>query len=152
MDLEATVQLLRDKDEIRETLLRYASTIDVKDWDGLRSVFTEDAVVRLVDEQPKQGVDEILGYVQHRTRRRLWQHHLLSVYHIDVRGDEADALTYHTSHQTTDGKPDTVLVLVCRYHDRLRREADGWRISEKVMRLGWHEERPRTSGGDLMEP
>ena len=144
MDLEATVQLLRDKDEIRETLLRYASTIDVKDWDGLRTVFTEDAVVTLADEQPKRGVDEIVGYIRHRTRRRLWQHHLLSVYHIDVHGDEAETLTYHTSHQTSEGKPDTVMVLVCRYHDRLRRAADGWRISEKVMHLGWREERPRT--------
>jgi uncharacterized protein (TIGR02246 family) len=152
MDLQAAVQQLLDKDAIRDTLLRYASTIDVKDWAGLRDVFTDDAVVTLVDGEPKKGKEEILAYIQHRTRRRVWQHHLLSVYHVDIHGDEAEALTYHTSHQTTEGKPDMVMVLVCRYHDRLRRVGSGWKITDKVMRLGWYEERPKLSGGDLMEP
>jgi ketosteroid isomerase-like protein len=152
VDLEAAVQGLLDREAIRDTLLRYASTIDVKDWDGLRQVFTEDAVIRLVDQQPKQGIDEILAYIQHRTRRREWQHHLLSVYHVDIAGDDAEALTYHTSHQRTAGKPDHVLVLVARYRDRLRRTGEGWKITEKSLELGWYDERPRVSAGDLLEP
>jgi uncharacterized protein (TIGR02246 family) len=152
MTLEASVQELLDRESIRDTLLRYASTIDAKDWDGLRSVFADDAVITMVGGARAEGVDAIVEYIQHRCRKRLWQHHLLSVYHVDLDGDEASALTYHTSHQTSEGKPEHVLQLVARYRDRLRRDRGGWKIVEKTMELGWFEERVRVSGGDLMEP
>jgi len=151
IDLEEAVRGLLDREAIRETLLRYASTIDVKDWAALRDLFADDAVITMVGGARTMGGDNIVEYVRHRCRNRVWQHHLLSVYEVSVDGDTATALTYHTSHQTTEGRPEHVMQLVARYRDRLRREGDGWKIVEKTMELGWHEERVRTSGGDLMD-
>jgi uncharacterized protein (TIGR02246 family) len=152
VNLEAAVQELLDREAIRETLLRYASTIDAKDWDGLRAVFADDASITMVAGVKTKGADHIVDYIRHRCRKRLWQHHLLSVYEILIDGDEASALTYHTSHQLTEGKPEAVLLLVAKYRDRLRRNGGRWQITEKTMELGWYEERARVSGGDLMEP
>ena len=151
MNIEAAVRELLDREAIRDTLYRYASSIDVKDWAGLRSVFTSDAAITMVGGAQTQGADAIVEYIKHRCRKRGWQHHLLSVYHIDLKGDEASALTYHTSHQTTDGKPEQILQLVARYRDRLRRIDGAWKIAEKQMELGWYEERLRVSAGDLMD-
>ena len=151
MDIESAVKELLDRESIRDTLYRYASTIDVKDWAGLRNVFAGDAVIKMVGGARTEGADAIVEYIRQRCRKRVWQHHLLSVYHIDLDRDEASALTYHTSHQGTDGKPEHVLQLVARYRDRLRRLDGGWKIVEKTMELGWYEERLRVSGGDLMD-
>src|SRR5438874_90772 len=111
-ELAAAVQGLLDREAIRSTLYRYASTIDVKDWDGLREIFADDAVITMVGGVRTEGADEIVGYIANRCRKREWQHHLLSVHHVETDGTEATALTYHTSHQRTEGKPDMVLQLV----------------------------------------
>ena len=63
----------------------------------------------------------------------VWQHHLLSVYHVEVDGDRR-ALVYHTSHQVFEDDPDTAKLLVGRYDCELRRERDGWRISGSCSR------------------
>jgi uncharacterized protein (TIGR02246 family) len=149
--LAAVLQGVVDREAIRTTLYRYASTIDVKDWDGLRQVFAEDAHITMVAGVETRGAEAIVEYIKHRCRKRTWQHHLLSVHQVDLDGDEASALTYHTSYQTSEGKPDTVLQLVARYRDRLRRTSRGWLIVEKAMELGWYEERARTSAGDLFD-
>src|SRR5579859_5963108 len=152
MDVEAAVRGLLDREAIRETLYRYASTIDRKDWKGLREVFVEDAVITMVGGVRTEGAGAIVEYIERRCRKRVWQHHLLSVYEVVLDGDEARTLTYHTSHQSTEAKPEHVLQLVARYHDRLRREGDQWKIAEKHMELGWYEERLRVADGDLLQP
>ncbi len=150
--LAAAVQGLLDREAVRATLYRYASTIDVKDWAGLREVFTDDAVITMVGGARTEGRDAIAEYIAHRCRNRDWQHHMLSVHEVAIDGLTATALTYHTSHQTTRGRPDRILQLVARYRDRLRKDAGRWRIIEKTMELGWFEERARQLMGDLMEP
>ena len=76
----------------------------------------------------------------------IWQHHLLSVYHVEVDGDEAKALVYHTSHQVFEEEPESAKVLVGRYHNELRREPDGWKISKLVLELLWGEAKIDTTG------
>jgi hypothetical protein len=69
----------------------------------------------------------------------------LSVYHVDIDGDEATALTYHTSYQITRDRPDEAAMIVARYHDRLVRVDGRWLIREKRMEIGWRETRAGTS-------
>jgi len=143
-DLGSSLRALIEKEAIEQTLLRYASSIDVKDWETLGNTFCADGAATLASGEVLRGRDVILDYIRTATAGRAWQHHLINVYHVDIDGDEASALTYHTSHQVAAEDPDRALVLVARYHDRLRREADGaWRISEKVLEVGWREERSR---------
>ena len=141
MDIERVLQELLDRQQIEDTLYRYASTIDSKDYPRLRSLLADDAVGKYGDADPIHGADEIVRWIDEATQDRAWQHHKLTVYHVDIDGNEAKALTYHTSHQKTVDDPDTVIVIVARYHDVLRREGDAWKITDKVMEIGWIEER-----------
>jgi 3-phenylpropionate/cinnamic acid dioxygenase small subunit len=141
LDLERTLQDLVDRQQITDVLYRYASTIDYKDYPAMRALFTDDAVGKYGAADAIHGADNIIAWIDSATQDRAWQHHKLSVYHIDIDGDEASTLTYHTSHQTTTMDPDTVIVIVARYKDSLRREGGSWKISDKYMEIGWIEQR-----------
>ena len=88
----------------------------------------------------------VARWIAEATATVVWQHHLLSVYHVDVDGDDAKALVYHTSHQVFEDAPDTAKLLVGRYHLELRREPGGWRISRLVLEILWGEEKTDATG------
>jgi 3-phenylpropionate/cinnamic acid dioxygenase small subunit len=135
------LQSLLDRTAVSDVLYRYASTIDVKDFSRLRTTFADDARGRYGDRPWIEGADDIVAWIAEQGATRAWQHHLVNVYHVDVDGDRAHALTYHTSYQTSLGEPDVANVIVARYHDDLVRTADGWKIAAKVMEVLWRETR-----------
>jgi hypothetical protein len=140
------LQLLQDRLDVTDTLYRYASCIDVRDLTGLRAILHDDIRARYGNTDWIEGGDALLKWIDEMTRDTVWQHHLLSVYHVDLDGDRASALVYHTSHQVFTADPETVNVLVARYHNRLQRGADGWQISELVFEIVWGERRQDTTG------
>jgi ketosteroid isomerase-like protein len=137
MDIERALQELVDRQQITETLYRYASTIDSKDYPRLRSLFADDATARYADFEPLHGADAIVAWIHQMTLDRTWLHHLLNVYHVDIDSDEARTLTYHTSHQISEADPDTVIVVVGRYRDVLGKLDGTWKIVNKVFEVGW---------------
>jgi hypothetical protein len=134
-----------DREHIEETLYRYASTIDAADHEHLRTLLTEDARAKYGARDWLEGADAVVSFIRDKGAAVGWQHHLLSVYHVDIEGDEARALTYHTSYQITRGRPDEAAMIVARYHDRLVRVDGRWLIREKRMEIGWRETRAGTS-------
>ena len=75
MDIEATLQAVVDRQQIIDTLFRYASTIDTKDFDGLRSLFVDGASARYGADRPAvTGADEIVSWIRQMTLDRDWQH------------------------------------------------------------------------------
>jgi hypothetical protein len=143
---EPDTQALRDRIEITDTIYRYASCIDRRDIGGVRSVFADDLQAQYGNSEPITGGDTVASWIDEATKGCVWQHHLLSVYHVEVDGDRADALVYHTSHQLFATDPETVHVLVGRYRDELRRSAGGWKISKLVFEILWGERRQDTTG------
>jgi hypothetical protein len=133
---DALLRRLVDRQLIEDTLYRYASSIDRGDHDALRSTLADDAVGVYGDNPPLVGADAVMAWITERTAGQAWQHHLLNVYHVDIDGDVASALTYHTSHQATVADPSTVSIIVARYHDKLRRvDGDRWCITYKQMEI-----------------
>jgi len=143
---DLAVRALQDRMDITDVLYRYASTIDRFDYDGLRSVLADDLWAQYGNAEPVSGGDAVARWIAEATENVVWQHHLLSVYHVEVEGDRARALVYHTSHQGFEDAPDTAKLLVGRYHNELRREADGWRISRLVLEILWGEEKADAAG------
>lgn len=136
------LQELVDRQAITDVLYRYASSIDRKDFATLRSLFADDATATYTTVATLEGADNIVKWIDGMTVEKTWQHHLLSVYHIDFIGpDEAETLTYHTSHQTDRRDEGSVTLIVARYNDRLRRIDGSWKIVDKVMQPGWAETR-----------
>jgi len=133
---------LVDRQQISDVLYRYASSVDYKDFTTLRSLFTDDAHGVYMTVADLTGADEIVKWIDGMTADKSWQHHKLTVYHIDFTGpDEASTLTYHTSHQTDAGDESAVTLIVARYRDKLRRVGGTWKITEKIMEPGWMEQR-----------
>jgi hypothetical protein len=142
-----TLEAVQDRIDITDTIYRYASCIDSFDNAGLRSVLADDIWAQYANNEPIQGGDAVAKWIDEATSDCIWQHHLLSVYHVDLDGDRARALVYHTSHQMTRTNPDVVGVLVARYHNELTRGPSGaWKISRLVFERLWGEQRTDASG------
>lgn len=146
--LKAEIQLLRDRVDIEETIYRYATTIDVCDWDGLRSVLADDVQGNYANmrSEPVNGADEMVAWIREATVGPIWQHHLLSVYSVEITGDTAKVLVYHTSHQNYKKDPETIDVLVGRYTNYCVRTSEGWKISNLNLEVGWGEQRKDVTG------
>ena len=144
--VDPAIRELQDRAAITDVLYRYASTIDRFDWDGLRATLSDDLHAVYGNAGEATGGDAVAAWIREACADVLWQHHLLSVYHVDIDGDRAKALVYHTSHQAFGADPDAAKILVGRYHNELRREADGWRISRLVLELLWGESRTDGAG------
>jgi ketosteroid isomerase-like protein len=146
LSTDPAIRALQDRADITDVLYRYASTIDRFDLDGLRRVLADDAWGQYGNAEPVNGGDALASWIGEAIANVVWQHHLLSVYHVDVDGDRASALVYHTSHQVFEDAPDTARLLVGRYHNELRREHDGWKISRLVLEILWGEEKADAAG------
>jgi len=146
MSTDLVSETLVDRLAITDAIYRYASCIDRRDIAGIRAVFADDLWAQYGNGDPITGGDTVVAWIDEMTRDCVWQHHFLSVYHVNVEGDEAKALVYHTSHQLFRSDPDTVHVLVGRYHDELRRGPDGWRISRLLFEILWGERRTDSTG------
>ena len=138
---QSSLRALQDRIEITDVLCRYSSAIDSFDDEGVRSVLADDVFAQYGNLDPVSGADALVAWISGATAAITWQHHLLSVYHVEVDGDQASALSYLTSHQVFDGEPDVAKILVARYHDELRRTSDGWKISKRVAEFLWGESR-----------
>jgi hypothetical protein len=143
---DAAIRAIQDRIEITDVLYRYASTIDRFDHDGLRSVLADDVWAQYGNADPVSGGDAVASWIAEWNETVVWQHHLLSVYHVDIDGDHAKALVYHTSHQLFEEDPEHPRLLVGRYHNELGREDDGWRISRLVLELLWGEVKADAAG------
>src|SRR4051794_26848641 len=143
---DATVRALQDRMDITDVLYRYASTIDRFDHAGLRSVLADGLWARYGNADPVVGGDAVAAWIGEAIAHVVWQHHLLSIYHVEVDGDRASALVYHTSHQVFEDDPDTAKLLVGRYRNELRREAGGWKISRLVLEILWAEDKTDATG------
>src|SRR5215210_7995018 len=143
---DPAVRALQDRMDITDVLYRYASTIDRFDGAGLRSVLADDVWAQYGNAEPVSGGDAVASWIGEAIANVVWQHHLLSVYHVDVDGDRASALVYHTSHQVFEDDPETAKLLVGRYQNELRRESGGWRISRLVLEILWGEEKADAAG------
>lgn len=142
MALADQVTELLDKRAIEEVLYRYASATDGKEWDALREVLSEDVLGEYAGHDPVHGREALIRWIQAATERVRWGHHKLTVYSVEISGDSAKALTYHTSHSVLFDDPDTVIVKISRYRDELTRTEQGaWVIAHKVLEDGWNEKR-----------
>jgi ketosteroid isomerase-like protein len=138
---QVDLQALQDRLDITDVLYKYASAIDSFDSEGVRSTLADDIEARYGNLDPVSGGDALAEWIAGATSTIVWQHHMLTVYHVNVDGDTATALSYLTSYQVFDAQPDVAKTLVARYHDELRRTPSGWKISKRIGEFLWGESR-----------
>jgi len=149
---EATLQRLMDRLDIQDALTMYATASDAKDFDRLRACFTDDARARYgVESEWLEGGDGIVAWLQSQFTPLDWGHHMVSVYDVDIAGDQATALMYLLSHQTVSGSPDEVLSMSAKYRNTLRRSENGWQIAQLDLEIGWFEARNNVKEKELSQ-
>ena len=133
--------------DITDVLYRYASTIDRFDLDGLRGGAGRRPVGAV--RQRRAGRAAATRSPPGSARRPRTSSGSTTCSASTTSRSTAtgrSALVYHTSHQVFEDAPDTAKLLVGRYHNELRREQDGWRISRLVLEILWGEEKADAAG------
>ena len=127
--MDATqLRRLCDREEIAFVLHEYCRALDAMDLDALAALFSEDCIVEYGPEErlKSRGRAAIRKALERLWRWKRTSHHLANI-QITFRDDgEADARSYVIAwHERPDGSTAT---LYGQYEDRLKREAEGWRL------------------------
>src|SRR5919205_11961 len=108
-----------DRDEIFDLAVRYATALDNRDWELLRTCFLPDAVGIY------EGIGEVSSYeeIEQICRRALEpldaSQHILSNFVVDIQGDEADFTCYlQAQHVKNDAPGGPNFIIAGTYRDR----------------------------------
>lgn len=129
MTLEERITRLEDIESIRQLQARYQRCLDTRDFDGLASCFTDDAVSAYDSgEMAYEGREAIVGFLSKTLTRHIHCSHL-------IHGGEfsfADATHATGLWYLEDYLLHTLFFVKMHgaavYHIDYRKEPDGWRI------------------------
>lgn len=135
---------LADRRSIDDVLYRYAHALDGRDWDLLRTCFTEDAVADYLELGGlNEGREAIVSLCDGVLSGLDASQHLIGSPAAQVDGDTATATCYLQAQHVFRGAPGGDHYLVGgTYVDRLVRTQDGWRIEHRTLQGVWFEGNP----------
>ena len=140
MTSELSPREISDRLQISDLLDVYASGVDRRDWDAVRSVFTDDAVLDYSSMgAPTGGVDEVMKWLANALTGIAVSQHLIVNRQITVNGDEATVRAALFNPMGVAGRDSEMKIFFVGgyYDDKLRRTEDGWRITQRVAELAW---------------
>jgi 3-phenylpropionate/cinnamic acid dioxygenase small subunit len=131
---------LADRAEINDLLARYGFAIDLRKWDGLRSVFAEDAVIDYDWTSQHVGIDAIVECLRASASSVAGTQHLMHTTMVTGTGDgTAEGIVHVTAHHIAEGAPpapaDATFTVTGTYTDRYARTDAGWRIKYRRLTL-----------------
>jgi ketosteroid isomerase-like protein len=140
----STLELLVDRQAIRDLVTRYACAVDRRDFDAVAACFTPDAEADYTYFKGPIGV--VLEKIRAGVGGFAMTMHVVGNHLAEVHGDEAASETYAICHHRRPGASDGVdLVVAMRYLDELVRTTEGWRIRRRRATVEWqHREPPST--------
>ena len=137
-DLAARLQLVEDRQEIADLLVRYARAVDDGDDEQLTSCFTDDADATFAGVAAGVGGRAITAFLRSTmgaATRPASTHNIANIT-VTVRGDEAEA-TSNAVVYGVRGDPPELRARGVRYDDLLVRTPHGWRIRRRTHRPHW---------------
>jgi hypothetical protein len=142
-DRSVDVQYLLDRAAIQDLLARYFHGLDRGSREQVRSCFTEDVMAHYDQRTPTKGIEALIDSLQNFNRLRdgtmKVTTHFMGNLNISVLdGDVAETETNAVAFLVEPGKEgDGVAMRSLRYLDRMRRQENGWRISDRIHTLDW---------------
>ena len=135
MSSELTPTEISDRLRIHDLLVLYATALDARDWDRVRSVFTEDAVLDYsMFGGPRGSVDEALGWMSKALARVPMTQHLITNVLIHLGSDTAEVTSAVFNPLGTESE---VILVGGAYRDRVERTNRGWLIAERRAEFSW---------------
>ncbi|MGO9855480.1 MAG: nuclear transport factor 2 family protein [Acidimicrobiales bacterium] len=124
----------RDRADIEQLLVQYATGIDQRDWKLFRSCFTDDALGDYGDIGTFAGADSLTDFMIAAHGGFGSTNHMLSNFVIHVDGDRATARSYVHVVLAFAHDRDAWIDGVGTYEDTLVRTDSGWRIARRTFR------------------
>jgi hypothetical protein len=132
---------MEDIQSIHALIARFATSFDVKDWNGLQacltdSLFTDYSDLRGTPPQTISSADYVA--IRRDSLGSFKLHHLVGNYEVDFPAlDQAACRASMIVWRKSDEGQSTSH---CIYNFQLTRQVDGWRISGITQRVLWNEE------------
>ena len=126
--------------EIQKIIARFATSFDMKDWNGLEACFTESLYTDYSDLRgtPPQTVTA-KEYVQKRIDAldHLKLHHLVSNYEVDIT--DINSATCRASMTVWRKSDEEDFTTHCVYIFQLGKQDSSWKISGITQKILWNE-------------
>ncbi len=130
-------QTLADRIEIGDLLTRYATSVDTKDWDLFRSVFTEDATIDYTSAGGEKGtVAEMAEWLSTTLPMFETTQHLIANQEVAIDGDTATVRAMFYNPMKFAGG-DNMFWCGGYYNHSLVRTKEGWRSTRLVEETAW---------------
>ncbi len=129
-----------DRAEIRLLMDRYALACDSGDWKAFRELFTADCVCDYTEfGGARADLETTVAWLSNGLSRYAGLQHNMTTHYAQISGQTARAVTYFIAYHTTVSPAggEDMMVLGGFYQDRLVKQDDGWRISERADVATW---------------
>jgi len=126
-----------------ETVYSYASGIDGRDWDQLRSIFLDEVDLDFTSYDPTRKIGPVPTDDWVRGIKPLFSglaasQHSMSNPRVALAGDRATCKVYMQAEHVLDhGDDDAWFTIGGQYTDRLERTAAGWQIASVRLEVFW---------------
>ena len=136
------LQQLKDKADIQDTILKYATGIDTCNWTLYRSIFADEVAIDFSSYNGNPGTtmsgDDWAAGVQLMLPGFDATQHVLTNFVIDLDGDEAVATVYmKAEHFIANSEGDNSHTLGGYYVHRLKRHGAYWKIHATTLNVTW---------------
>ncbi len=136
-------QYLIDRAAIQDLLARYFSGLDRCNKEQVRSCFTDDVHAHYDQRGTTRGIEALMnGFHTFKRmaegRMKVTTHFMGNLQIKSIEGDIAETETNAIAFLVAPGEGEGQIAMrSLRYIDRMRREKDGWRISDRIHTLDW---------------
>lgn len=124
------------REDVGDVVLRYARGVDRRDWDLVRSCFSDDAVVE--GSRFSGVIDDYLAMLRPGVEAFPTTMHFMGNQLADIDGDRASTETYAIAHHFGDAEGrEERIVMGVRYLDDLERRDGCWVIVRRKAVSDW---------------
>lgn len=147
--LNAKLQLLIDKDEIRDLIYSYCQTVDRLDYDRIKLLYHDDATDNH-GYNSSSSLDEFIEMLKPLSEQSSGIHHAVCNSYIKVDGDYAEAETYLLASQFMPDGEGRFADMSCggRYMDKFLRVDNVWKFQTRCLVVDFARRLQATNGFD----
>lgn len=118
-----------DRIAVQDVMLRYAATVDEKDYAGYKALFTEDVLVVGMGPSEMQGIEAYYPWWKEALDKYDATQHMLSPTYAEISGDEAKTRTDVQAVHYPNGETEITVTLWATYKTDMKRVDGVWKIS-----------------------
>jgi SnoaL-like domain len=150
--MDAAVRALVDRQEIVDTIVRWAYTLDTKDCAAARTCFTDEVETDYSDPHgpgPTRLTAEAFVELRRRAHEKLMTQHLSTNHLVTLDGDHATCVSATLIHRLDpERQSDNTFDTLAHYTHTLVRTAAGWRIARIKQSVVWNRGNSSIHTGD----